>query len=146
MIMFAPRYVANWFAFKRITKWDILQFEEYISAALSSVKYRDFVSKGENGGVMITGGTGMPLLALAGLLACHHTLKQNPFLRGTSEFNGRFQPSMDLGIQENQCLWSMGANDRSSFIWHCRTEVSPEDFVIYHYLSIFLIRIEQTPL
>ncbi|KDR83014.1 hypothetical protein GALMADRAFT_238770 [Galerina marginata CBS 339.88] len=34
------------------------KFEEYISAALSSVKYRDFVSKGENGGVMITGGTG----------------------------------------------------------------------------------------
>ncbi|KIM40920.1 hypothetical protein M413DRAFT_445694 [Hebeloma cylindrosporum] len=34
------------------------KFEEYISAALSSVKYRDFVGKGENGGVIITGGTG----------------------------------------------------------------------------------------
>ncbi|CAA7262871.1 unnamed protein product [Cyclocybe aegerita] len=34
------------------------KFEEYISAALSSVKYKDFVNKGENGGVMITGGTG----------------------------------------------------------------------------------------
>ncbi|KAF9448726.1 hypothetical protein P691DRAFT_800360 [Macrolepiota fuliginosa MF-IS2] len=33
-------------------------FEEYISAALSSVKYRDFVLKGEGGGVLITGGTG----------------------------------------------------------------------------------------
>ncbi|KAF8889972.1 transport protein Avl9-domain-containing protein [Gymnopilus junonius] len=34
------------------------KFEEYVSAALSSVKYRDFIAKGENGGVMITGGTG----------------------------------------------------------------------------------------
>ncbi|KAH9480710.1 Late secretory pathway protein avl9 [Psilocybe cubensis] len=34
------------------------KFEEYISAALSSVRYRDFISKGENNGVMITGGTG----------------------------------------------------------------------------------------
>ncbi|PPQ68833.1 LOW QUALITY PROTEIN: hypothetical protein CVT25_008881 [Psilocybe cyanescens] len=34
------------------------KFEEYITAALSSVKYRDFVAKGENNGVMITGGTG----------------------------------------------------------------------------------------
>ncbi|KAF9560885.1 hypothetical protein CPC08DRAFT_459598 [Agrocybe pediades] len=34
------------------------KFEEYISAALSSVKYRDFVAKGVNNGVMITGGTG----------------------------------------------------------------------------------------
>lgn len=34
------------------------QFEEYISAALSSVKYRDFVLKGEGGGVLITGGVG----------------------------------------------------------------------------------------
>ncbi|KAF5317501.1 hypothetical protein D9619_013175 [Psilocybe cf. subviscida] len=34
------------------------KFEEYISAALSSVKYRDFISKGENAGVIITGGTG----------------------------------------------------------------------------------------
>jgi len=35
-----------------------IQFEEYISAALSSVKYRDFVLKGEGGGVLITGGVG----------------------------------------------------------------------------------------
>ncbi len=34
------------------------QFEEYISAALASVKYRDFVLKGEGSGVLITGGTG----------------------------------------------------------------------------------------
>ncbi|KXN82796.1 Late secretory pathway protein AVL9 [Leucoagaricus sp. SymC.cos] len=34
------------------------KFEEYISAALSSVKYRDFVMKGEGSGVLITGGTG----------------------------------------------------------------------------------------
>ncbi|KAF7768267.1 hypothetical protein Agabi119p4_7510 [Agaricus bisporus var. burnettii] len=34
------------------------KFEEYISAALSSVKYRDFVAKGEGNGVLITGGTG----------------------------------------------------------------------------------------
>lgn len=34
------------------------KFEEYISAALSCVKYRDFVMKGEGSGVLITGGTG----------------------------------------------------------------------------------------
>ncbi|KAF8895583.1 transport protein Avl9-domain-containing protein [Infundibulicybe gibba] len=34
------------------------KFEEYISAALASVRYRDFVAKGENSGVMITGGSG----------------------------------------------------------------------------------------
>ncbi|KAF8073978.1 transport protein Avl9-domain-containing protein [Lyophyllum atratum] len=34
------------------------KFEEYMSAALSTVKYQDFVSKGEGSGVMITGGSG----------------------------------------------------------------------------------------
>ncbi|KAL0961458.1 hypothetical protein HGRIS_006403 [Hohenbuehelia grisea] len=34
------------------------KFEEYIHAALSSVKYRDFTTKGESNGVIITGGTG----------------------------------------------------------------------------------------
>ncbi|KAJ2925947.1 hypothetical protein H1R20_g11138, partial [Candolleomyces eurysporus] len=34
------------------------KFEEYISAALSTVKFQDFTVKGENGGVLITGGTG----------------------------------------------------------------------------------------
>ncbi|PPR06316.1 hypothetical protein CVT24_001028 [Panaeolus cyanescens] len=34
------------------------KFEEYISAALSTVKYQDFTAKGEGGGVIITGGTG----------------------------------------------------------------------------------------
>ncbi|KAF8158015.1 transport protein Avl9-domain-containing protein [Crassisporium funariophilum] len=34
------------------------KFEEYITAALASVKYRDFVIKGENSGVIITGGSG----------------------------------------------------------------------------------------
>ncbi|KAF8905132.1 transport protein Avl9-domain-containing protein [Mucidula mucida] len=34
------------------------KFEEYISAALASVRYRDFVAKGEGAGVIITGGTG----------------------------------------------------------------------------------------
>lgn len=37
----------------------IIQFEEYISAALSSVKYRDFIAKGEGNGVLITGGAGL---------------------------------------------------------------------------------------
>ncbi|PFH49967.1 hypothetical protein AMATHDRAFT_86115 [Amanita thiersii Skay4041] len=35
------------------------KFEEYISAALASIKYRDFVAKGEGNGVLITGGTGL---------------------------------------------------------------------------------------
>ncbi|KAJ7578173.1 transport protein Avl9-domain-containing protein [Mycena floridula] len=34
------------------------KFEEYVHAALASVKYRDFVAKGEGSGVLITGGTG----------------------------------------------------------------------------------------
>ncbi|KAF9013167.1 transport protein Avl9-domain-containing protein [Cyathus striatus] len=34
------------------------KFEEYISAALSVVKYGDFVAKGDGSGVIITGGTG----------------------------------------------------------------------------------------
>ena len=34
------------------------KFEEYVSAALASVRYRDFVAKGEVNGVMITGGSG----------------------------------------------------------------------------------------
>ncbi|KAF8500783.1 transport protein Avl9-domain-containing protein [Russula emetica] len=35
-----------------------IKFEEYISAALASVKYGDFFTKGENSGVLITPGTG----------------------------------------------------------------------------------------
>jgi hypothetical protein len=34
------------------------KFEEYVSAALSSVQYQDFMAKGEVNGVMITGGSG----------------------------------------------------------------------------------------
>ncbi|KAF4590789.1 late secretory pathway protein avl9 [Pleurotus pulmonarius] len=36
------------------------KFEEYISAALSSVRYGDFMAKGEGNGVIITGGIGDP--------------------------------------------------------------------------------------
>ncbi|KAF8228557.1 hypothetical protein L208DRAFT_1403694 [Tricholoma matsutake] len=35
-----------------------VKFEEYVSAALASVRYRDFVAKGEASGVLITGGSG----------------------------------------------------------------------------------------
>ncbi|KAF8628649.1 hypothetical protein AX15_003781 [Amanita polypyramis BW_CC] len=35
------------------------KFEEYISAALASIKYRDFIAKGEGSGVLISGGTGL---------------------------------------------------------------------------------------
>jgi hypothetical protein len=38
-----------------------LQFEEYISAALASVKYGDFLAKGESSGVLITPGSGTSL-------------------------------------------------------------------------------------
>ncbi|KAF9527500.1 transport protein Avl9-domain-containing protein [Crepidotus variabilis] len=34
------------------------KFEEYVTAALSTVKYQDFMVKGDNSGVIITGGTG----------------------------------------------------------------------------------------
>ncbi|KAJ6524304.1 hypothetical protein DFH09DRAFT_188088 [Mycena vulgaris] len=34
------------------------KFEEYISAALSSVRYRDFLANGEGNGVIISGGSG----------------------------------------------------------------------------------------
>jgi hypothetical protein len=40
------------------------KFEEYVSAALASVRYRDFVAKGEVNGVMITGGSGAFLSAI----------------------------------------------------------------------------------
>jgi len=35
------------------------KFEEYIYAALASVKYGDFLLKGENSGVLITPGSGL---------------------------------------------------------------------------------------
>lgn len=34
---------------------NILQFEEYISAALASVRYREFLAKGKGNNVIITG-------------------------------------------------------------------------------------------
>jgi hypothetical protein len=37
------------------------KFEEYIYAALASVKYGDFLVKGESGGVLITPGSGLVL-------------------------------------------------------------------------------------
>jgi hypothetical protein len=39
-----------------------MKFEEYITAALASVKYGDFLTKGENSGVLITPGSGVSLL------------------------------------------------------------------------------------
>ena len=36
----------------------IFQFEEYVSAALSTVKYRAFIERGDNNGIIITGGSG----------------------------------------------------------------------------------------
>ena len=36
------------------------QFDEYISGALSSVKYHDFLAKGQNAGVAIADGAGNP--------------------------------------------------------------------------------------
>jgi hypothetical protein len=36
-----------------------LKFEEYIYAALASVKYGDFLAKGESSGVLITPGSGL---------------------------------------------------------------------------------------
>lgn len=49
-----------------------MKFEEYISAALASVKYGDFLAKGENSGVLITPGTGayLNLLLPALLIRC----------------------------------------------------------------------------
>ena len=35
----------------------IFQFEEYITAALSAVRYQDFIAKGDQSGVVITGGS-----------------------------------------------------------------------------------------
>jgi len=35
------------------------KFEDYISAALAAVRYRDFIAKGEGNGVLISGGTGL---------------------------------------------------------------------------------------
>ncbi|KAG6919256.1 hypothetical protein DXG01_008052 [Tephrocybe rancida] len=46
------------FRFKGSDDYLRTKFEEYVSAALSTVKYQDFVSKSAGGGVMITGGSG----------------------------------------------------------------------------------------
>ncbi|KAJ7213890.1 transport protein Avl9-domain-containing protein [Mycena pura] len=45
-------------AFKGSDDYLRTKFEEYISAALASVRYRDFVAKGQGNGVIISGGTG----------------------------------------------------------------------------------------
>jgi hypothetical protein len=45
-----------------------MKFEEYISAALASVKYGDFLAKGENSGVLITPGSGVSLSSSYSLL------------------------------------------------------------------------------
>jgi hypothetical protein len=45
-----------------------MKFEEYISAALASVKYGDFLAKGENSGVLITPGSGASLSLSCSLL------------------------------------------------------------------------------
>ncbi|KAF7314639.1 UDENN domain-containing protein [Mycena kentingensis (nom. inval.)] len=45
-------------AFKGSDDYLRTKFEEYISAALSSVRYRDFMAKGQANGVLISGGTG----------------------------------------------------------------------------------------
>ena len=58
MIIYEARYVTLPYFMTYFLNSLRLQFEEYVSAALSSVKYRDFIAKGENGGVMITGGSG----------------------------------------------------------------------------------------
>ncbi|KAI0252127.1 transport protein Avl9-domain-containing protein [Lactifluus subvellereus] len=42
-----------------------IKFEEYISAALASVKYGDFLAKGESSGVLITPGSGGDATALS---------------------------------------------------------------------------------
>jgi hypothetical protein len=44
-----------------------LKFEEYIYAALASVKYGDFLAKGENSGVLITPGSGLVLSFLGSI-------------------------------------------------------------------------------
>lgn len=45
-----------------------MKFEEYISAALASVKYGDFLAKGESSGVLITPGSGSSLSFIHSLL------------------------------------------------------------------------------
>jgi hypothetical protein len=54
-----------------------MKFEEYISAALSSVKYGDFLAKGESSGVLITPGSGasFSFFLYAALLIRHVPLR-----------------------------------------------------------------------
>ena len=59
MIIYGKRYLcAVYFLYSSDVDL-IFQFEEYVSAALSTVKYRAFIEKGDNNGIMITGGSGM---------------------------------------------------------------------------------------
>lgn len=52
-----PRLAVCLLVATRQIPYDV-QFDEYISAALASVKYADFIAKGEAQGVVISG-TGM---------------------------------------------------------------------------------------
>jgi hypothetical protein len=74
------------------------QFEEYISAALSSVKYRDFIGKGENGGVIITGGTGTKKPQIL------HDVFSDFKSRRSPNIDRGFQPFMDIRIQSHKCV------------------------------------------
>lgn len=62
------------------------KFEEYISAALASVKYADFMAKGEGSGVLITPGSGR--------FSSHSSIIERMVItniyRKRSELNGRF--------------------------------------------------------
>jgi len=59
MIIYGKRFGIH-FCLNSLDAYIFFQFEEYISAALATVKYRAFIERGDNNGVMITGGSGKP--------------------------------------------------------------------------------------
>jgi hypothetical protein len=58
-LVYSQFNVLNCCRFKGSDDYLRTKFEEYISAALASVRYRDFMAKGEVNGVLITGGSGL---------------------------------------------------------------------------------------
>lgn len=70
---------------------NVSQFDEYVSGALSCVKYSDFLAKGANSGVLVADGSGK--YAVRSVLRSLTTLCARQPKRCS-----RFQHAVDLGI------------------------------------------------
>ena len=66
------------------------KFEEYISGALSAVKYGDFLAKGEKGGVIIAGAGARALASRAMFVGADASRRH--------QRAGGLQPRLDSGV------------------------------------------------